>query len=137
MEARVVGKTKSAGFQFGIRRTFPVSREEAWAFLLSPEGLRLWLGELASLDLQIKGTYETKEGTTGEIRVAKLHEQLRLTWRKADWDKPSTYQIRLLDAGEGKTTVAFHQEQLSGPHERENAKRRLEAAMAVLSGKFS
>jgi uncharacterized protein YndB with AHSA1/START domain len=99
-------------------------------------GLRLWLGDLDNLDLKIKGTYRTKEGKTGEIRVAKPSEQLRLTWRRAEWDKPSTLQIRLLKAGEGRTTVAFHQEQLSGPQERENAQRRLNAAMSVLSAKF-
>jgi uncharacterized protein YndB with AHSA1/START domain len=136
MEVREVGRTRSAGYQFGIRRTFPVTQEEAWTYLLSPEGLRLWLGDLDNLDLTIKGTYRTKEGTSGEIRVAKPNEQLRLMWKRAEWDKPSTFQIRLLEAGEGRTTVAFHQEQLSGPQERENAKRRLEAAMTVLSAKF-
>ncbi len=34
MESQV-GKTKDVGFQYGIRKTFPVSSEKAWDFLFS------------------------------------------------------------------------------------------------------
>ncbi|WP_315969970.1 hypothetical protein [Brevibacillus massiliensis] len=40
MEQRVVGQTKSAGFQVGVRRTLPVSQERAWELVASVEGLQ-------------------------------------------------------------------------------------------------
>lgn len=40
MESRkLVGQTVSTGFQVGVRRTFPISPEQAWTFLISPEGM--------------------------------------------------------------------------------------------------
>ncbi|WP_372813959.1 hypothetical protein [Paenibacillus sp.] len=39
-----VGQTSSVGFQVGVRRTLPLSQEQAWRLLTSPEGLSWWLG---------------------------------------------------------------------------------------------
>ncbi len=39
-----VGKTKDVGFQFGIRKTIPVSTEKVLNFLLWDNGLKIWLG---------------------------------------------------------------------------------------------
>lgn len=124
-----VGLTQDAGYQIGVRRTFPAPRERIWHFLVSPEGLRVWLGDRAKIDPVIGLSYRAADGTFGEIRAAKPYEQLRLTWQPAGWKKPSTLQIRLLSAGGGKTTVAFHQEHLDGPETREIMKRRWEAAL--------
>jgi len=38
--------TKDIGFQFGIRKTFPVPKEKVWSFLFSKSGLITWLGEI-------------------------------------------------------------------------------------------
>lgn len=40
-----VGMTKDAGAQIGVRRTLAVTKEQVWNFLLSPEGLSLWIGK--------------------------------------------------------------------------------------------
>lgn len=39
-----VGQTKDAGFQIGARKTAAIPLEEAWDLLISPGGLRVWLG---------------------------------------------------------------------------------------------
>ncbi|WP_338130985.1 TetR family transcriptional regulator [Cohnella rhizosphaerae] len=44
--ASAVGKTKDAGYQIGVRRTLPVTVEEAWRFLTDAKGMRVWLGEV-------------------------------------------------------------------------------------------
>ncbi|GHO46165.1 hypothetical protein [Ktedonospora formicarum] len=48
-QQHVIGQTKSVGFQIGVRRTFAISVEQAWNFLISEEGQRIWLGEVFSL----------------------------------------------------------------------------------------
>lgn len=130
----MIGQTKAAGFQIGVRRTFSVSREAAWAFLLSAEGLKLWLGELSSLELEPGHRYTTGEGNFGELRVVKPLEQLRLTWQRQGWSQPSTLQIRLIPnpSQAGKTTISFHQEKLADAWAREEMKQHWEAVTAAI-----
>jgi uncharacterized protein YndB with AHSA1/START domain len=123
---------KDRGFQIGVRRTLPLSKEQAWAFLTSSTGLHSWLGELASLPMEPGHRYLTQDGTSGEVRVVKPLEQLRLTWQRQDWPTPSTLQIRLLPAGPDKTTISFHQEKLEDMHVREEMKLRWEEVLSYM-----
>jgi len=117
-----VGLTAAAGFQVGVRRTLPVTQEEAWRLLTSPHGLSLWLGEVESLEL-VRGTaFATREGNHGELRVVKPLHQLRMSWQRAGWIAPSTLQIRLLPTKQGGTTISFHQEKLKDLYAREQMK---------------
>ncbi|MBW5448948.1 SRPBCC domain-containing protein [Cohnella sp. CFH 77786] len=136
MSVKPVGLTKDAGFQIGVRRTLPVTQEQAWSYLISPEGLKSWLGDLPRLDLAVKRSYQTADGSTGEIRAAKPLQQLRLTWQPKDWDKPSTVQIRLIPGKEGRTTVSFHQEHLDGPQTRAQMKIRWEEVLDKMTEHF-
>ncbi|MGO4346056.1 SRPBCC domain-containing protein [Paenibacillus sp. MCAF9] len=122
VSGKIVGQTASVGYQVGVRKTFPISREEAWAFLTSTEGLKLWLGSLSFLKFHKGETFTTPEGISGEFRVVKPLEQLRLKWEKNEWEKPSTLQIRLLSDKPDKTTISFHQENLDHPNTREQMK---------------
>jgi len=117
-----VGLTAAAGFQVGVRRTLPVTQEEAWCLLTSPHGLSLWLGEVESLEL-VRGTaFATREGNHGELRVVKPLHQLRMSWQRAGWIASSTLQIRLLPTKQGGTTISFHQEKLKDLYAREQMK---------------
>lgn len=131
MEKRIVGQTKTAGFQIGVRRTHSVSQEKAWEFLISEVGLRKWLGVDTALDFQPGEKYQSDKAE-GEIRIVKPHEQLRLTWRRADWEKPSTVQIRIIPKDADKTTISFHQENMSDENVREEMKEYWEAAQDEL-----
>ncbi|WP_127532153.1 SRPBCC family protein [Paenibacillus kobensis] len=107
-----VGLTQSAGYQAGVRRTFPLPLEEAWHLIISPEGISLWLGSTALTELRVGEQYTTGEGISGEIRVVNHAENIRMTWKPENWDKPSTLQIRTIASGSNKTTISFHQENL-------------------------
>ncbi|MFC0215084.1 SRPBCC domain-containing protein [Paenibacillus chartarius] len=120
--SKAVGQTASAGFQIGVRRTLPMTEEQAWSFLTSAEGLKLWLGEVSGFALQAGESFVSEEGISGEFRVVKPKQQLRLRWKPSGWAAPSTLQIRLLPASSGRTTISFHQEQLDGPETRERMK---------------
>lgn len=107
----VVGRTKSAGYQIVVRRTFPISQENVSEFVASQAGLANWLGKSEHFDLKPGGKYTSSTGN-GEFPIVKLHEQLRLTWKKSGWEKASTIQVRIIPKNDGKTTISFHQENL-------------------------
>ncbi|WP_369354065.1 SRPBCC family protein [Lysinibacillus capsici] len=128
---RIIGQTKSVGFQIGVRRTFPISQEQAWALLTTTEGVRTWLGESTSVIFKPGHKYHSKTGS-GEIRIVKPLEQLRLTWQKEEWSKPSTVQIRILPKCGNKTTISLHQEHLSDQTVREEMKGHWESVLDLI-----
>lgn len=116
----MIGKTKDVGFQFGIRKTFPVSSKKAWDFLFSKNGLNIWLGKLKN-ELELKKEYETENGITGLVRVFKPNSHIRLNWKSKTWGNMSTVQIRVI-GNENKTTIAIHQEKLLNSAQRNEMK---------------
>jgi uncharacterized protein YndB with AHSA1/START domain len=113
-----VGKTADVGWNIGVSRTLPYPAEVVWDFLVSREGVTIWLGPGVELPRQPGAEYETANGTVGEIRGFADGDRVRLTWRPSDWDHDSTVQVRLSGAG-AKTTLRFHQEWLADAEERE------------------
>lgn len=113
-----VGKTADVGWNIGVSRTLPYPGERVWDFLVSREGVAIWLGPGVDLPREKGAQYETANGTVGEIRSFVAGDRVRLTWKPKDWDHDSTVQVRLSGSGE-KTTLRFHQEWLSGAEERE------------------
>ncbi|WPK13281.1 SRPBCC domain-containing protein [Lysinibacillus louembei] len=132
---RIIGQTKGVGFQIGVRRTFPISQEKAWEFITSEEGVNLWLGESSDVIFQPGEHYTTKMGT-GEIRIVKQLEQLRLTWQKEGWERPSTIQVRIIAKASDKTTISFHQEHLSDENVREEMKMHWEIVLNEIGARL-
>lgn len=130
-----MGARVSIGFQVGARRTFPVALGEAWEWLVSREGLQLWLGSGSEAELAEGMRYRLPDGTNGEVRVLKPGSHLRLTWQAPGWPRASTIQVRVIPSGE-KTVVAFHQEHLPGPKERENRRVFFRRALDLIADKF-
>jgi hypothetical protein len=79
---------------------------------------RLWLGMLSALDLAEGADCQLPDGTKGHLRILSLGTHLRITWQPPGWRRASTTQLRVIPKGE-RTVVAFHQEHLLGPMERE------------------
>ena len=115
-----LGKTKDVGFQFGIRKTIPVSTEKAWDFLFSENGLKIWLGNLKN-ELELKKNFETENGITGLLSVFKPKSHIRLNWKTKNWENMSTVQIRVI-GNKNKTTIAIHQEKLLNLEQRNEMK---------------
>ncbi|MCY7483653.1 SRPBCC domain-containing protein [Paenibacillus alvei] len=129
---KIVGLTASMGYQVGVRRTLLISPERAWAYLTSAEGLKLWIGTVSPLSFSVGETFRSAEGISGQFRVVKLYQQLRLRWSKKEWVEPSTLQIRLLSNQPYKTTISFHQENLDHPVTREQMKLHWEDVLAAI-----
>ena len=130
-KTKVIGQTKDAGFEVGVRKTFPVSVEQAWDFLFSDQGFSIWLGGIKPDAFDINQNYKTKEGTEGKPGIFKPYSHTRLTWRKKDWDNTSTLQLRVINA-KGKATVSFHQEKLLNSKQRDEMKAHWDKVIAQI-----
>ena len=113
---RVVGQTKTAGFEIGAQKMMYLPKQVLWKFLTSSKGLELWLGKGAKLKLIQGYKFKTKGGLEIEIKTFKKGERMRLSFKPKDWKQASTLQVTLFcprDTSE-KTNIRFHQEKLSG-----------------------
>jgi uncharacterized protein YndB with AHSA1/START domain len=115
---REVGHTADSGWQVGVSKTVPYPIAVLWEFLVSREGVEIWLGPCPELPRARGVAYETASGTAGEVRSFRDLEKIRLTWRPKDWDHDSTLQVTVSAAG-AKATLRFHQEWLADSEERE------------------
>ncbi len=128
---KVIGQTKSTGFQFGLRKTFSISPESAWDALFAPRGIDIWLGELPEA-LELKKSFVTQNGISGLVRVFKPNSHIRLNWKRPDWENTSTLQIRIIPNGD-KTTISFHQEKLLDANQRLEMKKHWNAVLDQLT----
>jgi uncharacterized protein YndB with AHSA1/START domain len=132
---RVLGETADTGFQVGVQRTLPVSADEAWELLVSrPE---LWLGEGASVAFGEGERYVVPAGrgepeTTGEIRVVKPGDRLRMTWQPETWSAPATLQLTLTASGPKKAAIGAHLEKLPDADAREATRKQWREALERL-----
>lgn len=137
---REIGETES-GFQMGAQKTFLPDPASAWKLLSSPEGIETWLGRGAPRELVEGETYRLDDGTGGEIRVVSTGSHVRLTWQPPSWPKPSTLQVRAVEASSGRGTLRFHHEQLPDAAARdamiEHWKERLRAVAKLASERES
>lgn len=132
---RPTGLTRDAGWQIGARRTLPIESGAAWRWLTSTEGLGIWLGRSADLNLEEGAAYQLADGTAGELRVVAPESHLRLTWQPVDWPRASTLQVRVVPKGE-RTVIAFHQEHLPNSRSREERRRFFHAVLDQLEARF-
>lgn len=128
MSERPVGLTQDVGWEVGASRTFPLSVEATWDLMVSPAGLAIWLGEGVRLPLAKGESYETEDGTVGEIRSVRPRDRVRLTWRPADRDQEATLQFALRETPTG-CAIGFHAEHLVGAEDREAMRARLRGVL--------
>jgi uncharacterized protein YndB with AHSA1/START domain len=130
--SRVVGQTADTGFQVGVQKRVPLTVAEAWERITSrPE---LWLGEGASVAFDAGERYRVpsahgEPGASGEVRVVRPGNRLRMTWQPEGWPSPATLQLTVTEAGSGKTSIGAHLEKLPDAEAREAMRARWRAAL--------
>jgi uncharacterized protein YndB with AHSA1/START domain len=129
---RTTGETADAGFQIGVQRTLDIDAEQAWSWLTSPEGVRAWLGEADNLHWKEREPFALEGRGEAEVRVFLPGERLRIAWNPPEWARPATIQLRVEAKGE-RALVAFHEENLPGPDEREERRAHFKAALEHLA----
>lgn len=130
------GLTKDAGWQIGVSRTLPYSRDTVWDYLTGPAGIADWLGSGAELLPEPGATYRTGSGEGGEVRSYRPGNRIRLT------HGTTTVQVTLTAANTNATVLRFHQERMSSAAERERQRThwhqvmdRVAAALAACAGR--
>jgi uncharacterized protein YndB with AHSA1/START domain len=125
-DKRVVGETADTGFQVGVQRTVAATVPEVWDLITArPE---VWLGEEAFVAFAEGEHYEIP-GASGEIRVVKPGDRLRMTWQPEEWPAPATLQLTLAETGSGKTAIQAHLEKLPDADAREAMRARWREAL--------
>lgn len=117
----LIGKTRDAGWQIGLKRTLPFQADQVWEWMLSSAGADVWLGPGAQIEWKKGMKYKLPGGTGGEVRVFKPDSHFRITRQPGGYPRPSTIQVRIIKRGE-KTLLAFHEEHLPDEKERQNRK---------------
>jgi activator of HSP90 ATPase len=97
-EKKVVGLTKNVGFQFSIIRTYAVSTDAAWDFLLSESGVSTWLGTIDFDNFELNNPLKTEAEIEAKITIFKADSHLRLAWKPAHWSNNSFIEIRVFNA---------------------------------------
>jgi len=121
-KTKVVGQTKDAGYQIGVRKTFAVPVETVWNFLFSENGLSTWLGKTSLIDLELGKPFKTEEEIEGKVNVFKPNSHIRLTWKPKHWTNTSALQVRVIRSKE-KATISFHQDKLLDGQQRDEMKK--------------
>lgn len=118
-ESSPVGKTKTQGWEIGVRRTFAVDTHEAWVLLTTQPGLGDWLGHGVDASAFAKGQrFVTDEGAQVEVRSYNEGSLIRMRWKPPEWDAASTLQLRVLPTRTG-STISIHHEKLENGDQRE------------------
>lgn len=132
---RAVGETQEQGFEIGVQKMIYVPIDTLWNFIVSSKGIKLWLGDIDNLNLENGYKYKTKDGIEGEVRTIKKQERIRLTWKKREWDKPSTLQLTLSCPRntQDKTNLRFHQEKLTSKEQREQMRKHWQGVLEKLA----
>ncbi len=68
-------------------------------------------------------------GSSGEIRVVKPGDRLRMTWQPAGWPAPATLQLTLSETRSGKTAIHAQLEKLPDADAREAVRKRWREAL--------
>jgi uncharacterized protein YndB with AHSA1/START domain len=101
-------RVKDLGFQVSVGKVFSVSTEIMWEFLLSAEGIAVWLGKFPIEDFEIQKSFVTEEGIEGKLTTFVPDCHLRLKWKPKHWQKFTTIELRVTNR-KGKASVIFYQ----------------------------
>lgn len=132
----LIGYTKDSGFQTGVRKTFDVSVETAWDYLLSPSGIDIWLGPFEYDQLMPDRAFKTKNDLAFKITTFKPYSHVRLSWKPEYWANVSALQVRVINA-KGKATVSFHQDKLLDVCQREEMKKHWSSVLDEIGAAMS
>lgn len=115
------GLSRDSDYQISVQRTIDFPLERVWDFLISKEGLIIWLGSNTFDKWETGIKFITKDGIKGKVRVFKIYSLIRLSWKMAGWDNESILQVRIIEFA-SKTVLSFHQEGLQDQQQRTQMK---------------
>lgn len=133
MKNKVLEMVQDRGIQAGARRTYSVSLEEAWAYLVSGEGIATWL-RVKNTELR-PGTSFENNWIDGRVKVIKDLSHIRMEWKHLEWPSYSSLQVRVFRSDKG-TTISFHQDGLHDEEDRKEMIGHWESILDLLAQRF-
>lgn len=130
-----VGQTRDAGWQIGVSKTLHRPVDQVWAFLVSPEGVAIWLGD-TDLPTEPGAGYRTAAGVQGETRSFRENDRVRVTWQPPGRDGDTTLQLAVSPTATG-TRLTVHQERLADAAERERQRTHWQGVVARITAALS
>jgi Activator of Hsp90 ATPase homolog 1-like protein len=119
---RKLGETAS-GFQVSVQRSVHRDAGAAWRLIeAGPESLfggPVELTEGARYEIPAVGD---AMAASGEVRVVKPGDRIRMTWQPVGWEAPATVQVTLLESVSGKTAINVLIEKLADAEQRDLAR---------------
>ena len=109
---KIPGQNEKGEYSTVATKTFPLSQKKMWDFMVSPEGLEIWLSPMSPLIVKPKEQYEIEGGIFGEIRTLKKPKRIRLTWQNMEDLKKTVVQLWIVPRPKGKCVVVFQHEKL-------------------------
>ena len=122
------GLTTDAAYRIDISKTLPVSLHDAWYFIFSAGGIKLWLSYSGLPEWKKGQKYTTKNGTYLCVHAYNELSHARLTYKRKNWENIATLQLRVHTAKTG-TTISIQQEKLATAAQREEMKLHWEKVM--------
>lgn len=104
---RVEHQTLKGTYTTTATKTIAVSAAKLFAFLISDEGLEIWLSPLSEMKFETGTPYERMGGVFGEVRGFTRGKKIRLTWIDEEWPRKTTLQLHLVPRGEGKCMIVI------------------------------
>lgn len=104
---RVEQQTLKGTYTTTATKTIATSASKLFAFLVSNEGLEVWLSPLSELQLKTGASFERMGGVYGEVRTYVRGKKIRLSWIDEDWPRKSTLQIHLVPRPKGKCMLVI------------------------------
>jgi len=122
-------------YQVSIRKTIPVTLQDLWNYMLSYEGIKLWIGYTGPIIWKRGEKYTKRNGTDFCVRVFKELSHVRVTYTQREWPNISTIQMKFVSSKTG-TTISFHQEKLLDEKQQIAMRYHWEKIIAMISKHF-
>jgi hypothetical protein len=119
---RIIGLTKNSGYQISKTKIFAVSYELMWDFILSEDGMNIWLGKSDIADFELNKPFKTINGVEGILKSFKPGVYFKINWKPKEWTNISKVEIRI-DSKNGRARLGVLQSFLLSSEQRVLQKR--------------
>ena len=105
---RQVGQDQRGKYMATATKSLSVPLGQAWTFLISRQGLEIWLKPMIELSVQPQVQFETEDGYFGEVRTVAKNRRARLFWNSTEWEKHTVVELMVVARPKGRSILIFN-----------------------------
>jgi hypothetical protein len=109
---KLEGRNDKGEYATVATKTYQIGQKNMWNFLVSPQGLKIWLSPMSPLIVKPGEQYEIEGGIFGEVRTMKKPQRIRLSWQETETLKKTIVQIMVIPRPREKCVLAIQHEKL-------------------------